>query len=279
MYTRKNTILKKQIGILLIDLMIAMLLGTLLVACLLKMFIVYQNNASLQNALNVMQRNAVATIDILSEEIHKSGYIGCAKLNSEFPITSLQNYSINSENKLIGTDNILIVRHVAMPVILNQDMQNNSVINTTNEIRFSVNDILLISDCSKAEIFQAAAISHHRQAQTIIATQALHNVFSKNAEVAKLKINKFFIAPTNRKHSDGSVIYALYVQDLHQRKMELVEDINAMRIRYLILLKDKILKLSANQIQDWTSVLGATIEFEVVYPPYKKTWYIYAVQE
>lgn len=277
MFTYVDHSVRKNSGILLIDLMISIAIASLLIAFLLKVFLITQNNYHLQAALNHIQANAKTAIDILSEEVHKAGYIACPKLTQDFPIRSYQIYSITSQNKLTGTDTELLIRQAEYPnVVLNESMYDDSILYISNEMHFSAGDILIISDCKQAEIFQVAAISIYQKAQKIISTQPLHHRYTQYAEVSKVKINKFYVAKTGRMHTDGSHVYSLFMEDIKQRKIELVDDINYMRILYLLTSNNEVVEESAQEVKDWSRVIGAAIELEVVSPPLKKIWHMYA---
>lgn len=263
-------------GAILIELMMATGLSLLLLSFLLGIYLTSQHSYRLQAALNHIQDNAKTAIDILNSDIKKSGYIGCARLTVDFPMVSSVDYSLTPQNKLVGTHSEIIVRHAAFPSAeLQETMHDAQTLDVSKETRFSAGDILLVSDCAHAEIFQAEAVSSSRASQKIIASHPLHHQFNQYAEVSCVEINKYFIAKTRRSNQDGSPVYSLFIEDISHHKTELVEGINRMQIHYYFVQKGKLTEISASQIDDGSKVAGIAINMELVSHPIKKTWYTF----
>ena len=259
-----------------IELIIAMSIGLLLIGLLLTAYVASEKSDRLQTTLNHIQDNAINAIHLLNTALHQSGYVGCAHLTSDFPIIPYQGYSFNSYNKLIGNENEFTVRFMDdTSVLLKKDMQNNSILYTSKEVVFSPGNILIISNCKQAELFQVASVSTTSFYQKIVTQQPLHYLFQGYSEIGRLIINKYFIARTKRVHLDGSPIYALYVADIFHHQTELVEEINHMKITYSLKENGRLIDVSAEGVCDWSHVMGVNIDLMVNSFPFTKHWYTY----
>ncbi|HLB42191.1 MAG TPA: prepilin-type N-terminal cleavage/methylation domain-containing protein [Gammaproteobacteria bacterium] len=263
-------------GFTLIELIITMSLGLLLTGLFFTTYIANQKSDQLQTTINQIQNNANNAINLLNTEIHRTGYIGCANLTNDFPIISYQDYSIKPSNKLIGNKNELTIRHMDdSNTILQNTQKNKSVLYTSKEIEFAVNDILIISNCKKAEIFQVASVFITKDYQKITSTHPLQEEYQSYAEIGRLVINRYFIAKTNRINPNGSSVFALYVEDIFHRKFELVDGINHMNIMYTLKKNGRLIDASAPAVHDWSKVLGVHINLTIFSPPITKHWYSY----
>lgn len=249
-------------GMLLIELMVSMVLALLLISFILEIYLASRKSQQFRAALNQVQNNANSAFSVLGTEIRRAGYIGCARLTKEFPVHAYGYYSLTPKNKLIVLDNNkFTVRYAGYPgVILKKIPEDDLTLYTSADIRFSSGDILIISDCKQAEIFQVDKTSLKNGLQKITVKYPLHYPFSPYAEISKLEINTYFIFKTNRKSRDGKPIFALYVADIKGRKMELVEGINSMKLK----------------VDEGPSLRGVAMDLEIVVAPVKKNGYGYA---
>lgn len=247
----------------LIELMLAVTLGLLLVSVVLEMYLTSIRNDRLQQALNQIQQNAKITIDILNSDIHKAGYIGCARLTADFPIFSSTPYTLTFNNRISSqVSNEIVIRHASFPnAIMTAPMLDSSILTITQHVHFVAGDIAMISDCQRAEIFQMKEIKTFKDKQIIHTFSPLQHKYGPYAEVSRLEINTYFVANTHRTYADGTPIYSLFVKDIHQRKSELVEGIQYMSFHL--------------DISDRSRVVGTSMHFTVVTPLMKKIWYSY----
>ena len=230
MFNNRSALIKKYIGFSLIELMLALIISTLVFSVLLTVYISAKKNFIFQTSLNTIQENARLSIEILTTEIRKAGYIGCGKLTADFPLKNTTAYLINDKNKIMIRPHDLTVRH-ASTQHANVIHQTLSAVSVTRNPDFSVNDILIISNCMMAEIFIVKEIIIFKDQQKIISTQPLTMLFSENSEVSKLEINTYYVDKTNRVMRNGDSVYALYIRDIYGRKTELIEGISAVNIQ------------------------------------------------
>jgi hypothetical protein len=207
-------------GMMLVEAMLASLLGLLLVSCLFKLYISMQKSYQLHTSLTQVQASLQSTLDILTHEIRLAGYIGCAKLTDDFPIKSYQSYSLTTKNKLQLFETAVSVKHASQKYVnLARPMQSFFTLELTNQHTFKVGDILIISDCRHAEIFCVKKISHLRDKQIIVPDGGLHSLFDDIAEVSRFESHYFYL-----EHN------ALYDENIRRSKMRLVDGINSLSI-------------------------------------------------
>jgi type IV pilus assembly protein PilW len=266
MFDTDNRILSKPSGIILIELMMVMMMGLLLVAVLLDMLMANQRSNRFTSALSTIQTNAQAAIELLRDEIQQSGYIGCPRLSKDFPLISYSTYSMKPENKLSASsaNEITIRRAEANHAILNEAMQDTETLHLSSDVLFSKGDILIISDCKKAEIFQVMQVVLAKNGQTIRSLHPLQQHFSHFAEVSRFEINKYTISA-----------YTLLKQDIKGNKTALIEGLEGMRFSYTVKRRGQLVELEAEQVDDWSSVIGVAIRLDLFSPPLTKTWYGY----
>jgi hypothetical protein len=261
-------------GYILIEILIAMSIGILLMTLLMEMYLASHESSTLETALSTIQQNARSFTAILTREIHAAGNIGCARLTQDFPIISLPNYPYTAANKITSTaSNQITIRHADYPAAtLAEEMKDHVRIYLSNNIAFKPGDILLISNCERAEMFKVQTVRKINGLLEITSTAALHDRYEKYAEVSRFSINQFYLAKTGRHYSDGSAIYALFIEDIHHRKSELVAGIQQMQIKYTI----QNAEGSPSAITDWAAVSGVAMNIELHAPPLKKIWHVYA---
>ena len=137
-------------------------------------------------------------------------------------------------------------------------------------------------------IYLAQQQSQHTQAAviTMIENTRIAKYFLKSAiknkNNNKPDITNYFIEKTTRKDQMGMPIYALYRQDTTSRpfkKIELVEGVNAMEIKYAVFENHQLVEYPIDKITDWFNVKGVSIKllwssFDKIH--LEKTEYVYA---
>ncbi len=264
----KNNVIKKIIGFTLIELMLGVALSALIMIYLITIYLAVLQNQNSQIALSTLKENSEILSPLLLSAIHGAGYMGCARLTDDFPLSNKTDYQLTAKNRVVVQDDTLITRqasfHMAM---LSKNMQDKSIFYLTKMVEnLSQGDIVLISNCKTADIAKVKNIlSLVNGSQRIMTESPLSVLYSANTEVRKLEINTYYIAATNRKNARGELIYALYVKNFQQEKIEKLEGINAMKIKVDKNLNDEISGLS------FKFILSSLNYFLV-----EKPWYLYA---
>lgn len=86
----------------------------------------------------------------------------------------------------------------------------------------------------------------------------------------------YFIGKTTRQHNDGSVVYVLYKKLFGRAKEEWVEDVDEMKVKYSIVERGSIIGKKADEIMDWSKVVGVSITLTLRSQTIKKRVFIYA---
>jgi len=123
---------------------------------------------------------------------------------------------------------------------------------------------------SLGALYLAQQQSQHSQAAIItmientrIAKYFLKSGIKNNKNNNKPDITNYFIEKTTRKDEMGIPIYALYRQDTTVRpfkKIELVEGVNTMEIKYAVLENHQLVEYPIDKITDWSNVRGFSIK-------------------
>lgn len=265
-------------GWMLIELLIMLAIGLLIISILFAIYLSSMHSYRLQNALNQLQENAQTASHILTTEIHRAGYIGCARLTEDFPLIFYPPFTLTPQNKITSSPhNEMMVRHMSLPAaVLMEPLRNASSLQVSNHVHFTSGEILMISDCKKAEVFAVKEVEVVRGMQVIYPVRPLQYHYEKQAEVSQLSINTYFIANTKRTYLDGTPLYALFVRDNNQRKFELVEGIQQMTIRYTVKQDGNLIELPAEQIAKGSTLVGVAIDLNLISPPVNKIWHLYA---
>ncbi len=255
--------MKNVRGMSLIELMFSITLSLLIINICIAIYLTAQKNFSLQNDLSALQENARTAIQLMKNDIKQVGYIGCPKLTSDFPLINHTSYTVNWKNKIVQKSQAINIWHGSIShVNLIKSMQNDFVLYATTEQHFSSQDILIISDCYSADIFQPESILFDENIQTIITSQPLSSRYQTDAEIFRLEVKSFFTNKTNRFYPNGKPIYALYILDnINHHKRELVESIESLKT-----------KIDLNSDQSPT---GISLELNALTPFLSKTWYSY----
>ena len=261
--------MRKQHGFNLIELLTTIVISMLMLNIIMQIYLTIEHNIQIQAALYQLQNDAEDVTNLMRTEIKKAGHIGCAKLTSDFPIIPYHEYSVTAFNKLRENNaHELTIRYAETSgAVLTENMRDTRNLIASLDVQFSVGDLLLISNCYRAEIFQVAKIKISKSRQEIIPSSALHDRYEKNAEISRLVINKFYLAKTHRKHVDGSFISALYLENIKHRKMELIENIEQLEFNYSLNDGSEVL---VNEVRDWSEVMGVGLEWQFVTAMFKK---------
>lgn len=175
---------KRQQGLSMIELMVALLIGTILTASVVQMFVGSRNTYAMQSALASMQENARFAIEFLSRDLRKAGYVGCstnttmantlrdtnnsdeifAQFDMSEPVTLEDNYVAASGTSIPlptgatptpGTD-IVSVKFAdgEGSCTVESHVAASATIHCYANHDYQKGQVLLISDCSHSAVFQ-----------------------------------------------------------------------------------------------------------------------------
>jgi type IV pilus assembly protein PilW len=180
---------KQQKGLTLIELMIALVLGLILVAGVIQIFVANKQTYRITDAHSRLQDNARFALEILSRDIRSAGYGGCRAIE-KMNVNQIANAPVPTEmsaNTIItgseaasattwspalsgslgtvlgGTDVITLQRGTGCGATLTGNIgssNGNVQIVAPNSCNISAGDILMIADCEDAHIFRATSVSN-----------------------------------------------------------------------------------------------------------------------
>lgn len=254
--------LKKQQGLSLVELMVAIVLGLILVAGVIELFVNNRQVYRVQDAQSRLQENGRYAMKVLTQSIERAGYLGCATrsalninniLNNSndylwditTPIEGQQNAGANgwdpvrddSVTPTVGGSDILTIRTIEPPELRvvshpTTGTPGSGDITVSNGNGLEAGDVVLAHDCVAGAIFQITAdpssgtIQHAAGVGTPgNSSDALGYNFGAGW-VNKISTNSFFI------RNNDSGIPSLYRKTGTTNAAELVEGIESMQIRY-----------------------------------------------
>ena len=219
-----------HVGITLLEMLLAVTLTMTLMTVLTRAYLIMHKQVSQLHDLEAKQLAAQRVNTILHEEIHMAGHIGCAKLTNNFSVQPLPAHLINEDNFLVANENGLYVRYQHFPgVVLQDNMLILSRMVTDTNVKYHAGQLLIISDCTRAEIFEVATVVVSVKVQMIIAKRSLHYLFKRHAEIGEYVSHHYFINTSH--HRDGSISHVFSRQDVYGNIMELVKDINHLNLK------------------------------------------------
>jgi len=287
--------MKKQDGISLIELLIASAVGLVLLAVAVQLYLNSKQAYVANEGISRLQENGRIAIHILNQEIRTAGFVGCAQLSDEFalhndPYNTKTTFNLDGEiigyrgknnswspslppsrslkRRIVpGTDALLIKKAAEVSVDVLDDMSSRDKILVSSEQQFKKNDVLLISDCVRADIFKVQSVVKTRspKGQLLTSVTPLSERYKKHAEVGKFLAKVYFIGKTGRTNETGKDIYGLYVKNLVGRDTaakELLEGIANMQLKFGVADKDQneITEYrTADQIAEWKNVQSVDV--------------------
>lgn len=268
-----NPLSQKLKGGTLLEVLLALSISLMLFATILELYGSSKRHHQLQFHLHQLQDHVQTMTDLISNEIKRAGHIGCARLTKDFPIISHVTTTINQHNQLSGTDHHISVRYAAFPHdILVKPTSDSSTIYISDTVHYEPQEIIIISDCQKAEITQITKVGRKGPYQKIILSYPLTSSFKQGAEVAKLHINDYFIEASPEKNADTQILYTLYQKNIHQNKIAVVDHITQLTFLYA---ENGAIEKPAQQIQNWDHLSGVAIKVAFSIHQLNKQQYVY----
>lgn len=211
-----------QLGLTLVELMVAMTLGLILMTAVIQIFIGSKQSYRVTDNTSRVQENGRYAVEALSSDIRMAGYLGCAKNatvnNMARPTTStwtqytqaIIGYTLPSvpggltsaEVLPTSTDVIQIQRASSSGVTVRVNNSVTAQIQITgNTAGFATDDILVISDCSSADVFRANSVSNsggmvnitHSSATNTENFFANNKIYGSDAEVLRLTSDIYYV--------------------------------------------------------------------------------------
>ncbi|GAB4256796.1 MAG: PilW family protein [Methylomicrobium sp.] len=259
----------RQSGMTLVEIMISLLIGAFLLGGILQIFIGTKQSYRMQEGFSRLQENGRFVLDFLKYDSRMAGFQGCSVASPNIIIDPKNpnpnptpstlamglNVVVSGSNNVANnwnvdacgnagacvanTDAITINYGETCGGTLPENADNANVkINKGNTCNFSQYDIVMISDCSSADIFIATSVSNSSTKQTIAhannqnTDNKLSKVYEQGAEVFRFNSFTYFL----REGASGEP--ALWRLDntknapTGSNPVELIEGVEDMQILY-----------------------------------------------
>jgi len=197
-----------QQGVSLVELMVAMALSLVLLAGVVQIYVGSKQSFNVNDSLSRVQENARVAMDFLARDIRMADFWGCVtgatNLNNDvngggsLDIT-LGGLSGSDNGGLNGSDSIRLQGAYGSGIIIEAPFMNTNAaaLHVSADNGLSQSDIVMVSDCSSADIFQisnanpdtSGTVDHNTGNATSPgnATGDLSKVYAGDAELYKVR--------------------------------------------------------------------------------------------
>ena len=285
-----------QRGFSMVELMVAMALSLILLGGVGQIFVSSKHTYRSQEANSRLQESGRIATTLLQRNIRPAGFQGCRSMSvvtpsvvANAPVPAINAASVVSGHEgssgswspalptglgtvTSGTDVITIQHASECGANLTANMASASAdiqLNFPNACNFSAGEVLVISDCTSADVFRADSVSSGSGAQAIEhdnsvnTSSSLSKAYDDDADVMKFSSFTYFIA------TGGDGLPSLWRFDNTRaaaasvNPVELVSNVADMQIEYGqdSLGGDQVADFyaTANNVTDWASVISVRI--------------------
>lgn len=281
-----------QTGFTLIELLITLGLSVFILSAAYLLFFSARKIYFAQQAMIQVQETGRIAVNILRDRIRAAGGLGCRSWNHQFPVfiqaNTLSEWIPKQASDLIqfykgenkswspslptylqnrvreNTDVAIIHQAYEKSTYLLQAMANTDVpLLLPSSASIELGDVLIISDCEKADIFQVSSVA--RQSENILAfhqppynnSSALSKAYDKNAYISLLKNVAYYIGDTGRFYENNTPVYALF--EYSNGHQELIEGVSDLKIHSKN--QDKIISLAIETVfngikENWPVIIN-----------------------
>jgi type IV pilus assembly protein PilW len=265
---------EKNQGFSLLEILLVIILGTMLLLGLTRIYLSMNNSHCHQVSMARLQENGRAASTILAKGIHTAGYFGCASRSIQGGVEGYNSANLpdflRNKNIAKNTDVIVIQKADSNITHLTKDASFSTQSISVESNPTSVNNLWLsISDCTASNIFQADSYV----SQNIHLNRPVNHVFKKrDTEVAAFTEVAYFISE--------STLYSLTNgnrnPDAH--KQAIVSGVKDMKIVYGVDLDgDGVVDIyySADKVTAWNKVRSVEIVLQLEDGKEQKQWRTY----
>lgn len=309
-HARPCTTCWQAAGFTLVEIMVAMAIGLIVLAAVAQVFATSRSTYRVTEGLSRVQENARFGMQFLARDARMAGYMGClpktANVNNllnnatDYATDLVVGQYVNGHaytgsgsaladwtpalpanyftaGELVANTEVLVIRrgsdqtHKVLPPYMPTD---SAALQLALGNGLSVNDIVIVSDCKSADLFQitgptdpniTGTLNHNTGAVSQgpgNASQDLSKTYEGDAEIFKLITRVYYIG---RRNNDPNNPPALFVKDLDQGVLapqELIEGVDNMQVLYG---EDTDSDGAANiyrtadQVADWTAIASIRV--------------------
>lgn len=282
---------RKQKGITIVELLVSVVIGSIIIGGSIMIYTNSKGSYKTQQALARLQENGRFALEFIANDVRSAGYIGCANIRGNQGVTPTDtaslaaNYTQNTfvlgsekrENKtwvnaltsnspamsasdqiLPGTDVIEIKRGGACSDFSISPMtSSNSIsVHSSNQCQFAANEVLIISDCEKADIVSVASSANG----ILTLNQTVAENYKEGAQIMRYFQRVYYLA----ENSEGTP--SLFRADNNGSQQEMVEGVSEMKILYGSANANGSVEryVNAEKISDWANVKSLRLSLLLV---------------
>ena len=298
MNTRPRYRFHRQAGVGLVEIMVAVTLSLILTAGLVHVYTGNKQTYRIQEALSRVQENGRFALDFITRDLRSAGFLGCAGTSTKTTNTlnnaSTFNWNFDQiiegfeatgsswDRDPVATAGIVSPYLPARDVLTIRRSLGNPVQvaaypggNPTGSADIKVDpphglerfDVVMVTDCTDAAIFQITNINTSGASQNIVhntggastpgnATKALGKDYTGAGEIVQLMTSTYYIG------TGASGRPALFRKDGAAAAQELVEGVEDMQVLYGIDTDSNRTAnryVTANNVADWGDVVSAEV--------------------
>lgn len=280
---------RRQHGMTIVELMIAMTIGLVVLGAVSTLFINVRQTFRSAESMSRIQENARYAIEMMARDIRMAGFIGCGNLES-ITVNTIANAPVeqllfanalrgedSAEGEIAGialvaADTLAIKRGTDSDVHLvgNLKPEDAEVKIAGNPHGFAANDVLMVSNCTNADVFRATTVAGGGTTtitHTAGNTGSRNGTYGEDAVVMRLAQFVYFVGlnPTTGRPA----LYRTNAVAGAGAAEELVDNVEDMQILYGVDLdNDRIPDAyrSAGDVADWGDVLTVQLQLLLVSP-------------
>lgn len=265
----------RHLGFTLVELMIAIAISTILMLGVSQMFVVSRHSYNLDNGLARAQENARFAVHTMSEDIRMAGYIGCRANRIANTLNNTTNWMFDFDTPLhgwdgsatgtipfptefaskavAGTDAIVVLRGDNTQYKVVSSNSYSAQITLTSSAGLTQSDIVMVSDCDQASIFQITStvssntITHSANSGTVTpgnCTKGLgspvpspctaignNHDYKGTGSLMKMKATAYYIGTSTS--GTGNALFSMSMdKGIAAPAVELAEGVEDMQILY-----------------------------------------------
>ncbi len=284
-----------QRGFSLVELMVALVLGLILSAAVIQIFITSKNVYRMQEIMSRNQENARFAFEYMSRDLRMAGYMGCGNLDrvavnviadppGDFmtfdPSTFMTGYDNVATSNVWGAkagSDVVEVRRASglgtrLTGILTTNNANIQIVN--NRAGFKQNDTVIISDCVNADIFNVVNKPQQNDDKKVTLTHSsggntnskLSKLYGADAELMAFESITYYVAPSGRNTLAGRSVDALWMRVANSAvapvSVELVDGVENLQIEYGVDTtgnRAANVYVKADAVTDWSRVVSVRV--------------------
>ena len=255
-------------GFSLMELMVTLVLSGLLMVGLITMFNNIQETYRLDFAIAQIQDKGRFAYRYVEWDVQTAGYQGCFDTSkvtanvvgnsaptNDITADAIQGYEVGTTNwtpavdpaiagldgiAKVGSDVLTIhkIADITEPVSVAMSGTASTIGIADNDFGFGTNDLIMITDCVTADLFQASDVDDSGTPVVIshaVAANSSANLtkpYATDAVIALYEANTYYVAPAGEDNPAGNPVFSLFRQDVNGNQTEVVEGVNSMQVMY-----------------------------------------------